>query len=60
MLDPMVEKINQVAIEFCLFMEMDPYEETSSGELLYEKYKTQAIEQLAWYAAITKCIAEGK
>jgi hypothetical protein len=55
----MAEKIDQVAIEFCLFMEMDPYERTPSGKLLYEVYKRQAIKQLAWYAAITKCIAEG-
>lgn len=56
----MAEKIDQVAIEFCLFMEMDPYERTSSGKLLYEVYKRQAIKQLAWYAAITKSIAENK
>jgi hypothetical protein len=37
-------------------MEMDPYEETITGELLYETYKNKAIEQLAWFAAVTKAI----
>lgn len=52
----MEDKINEVAIEYCLFMEIDPYEETITGELVYETYKKKAIEQLAWFAAITKAI----
>lgn len=52
----MIEKIDEVAIEFCLFMERDPYEELITGQMLYETYKDKAIEQLAWYAAITSVI----